>query len=40
MTDGASALAMVLTGDARLYSIVALSVYISLSAVALAALVW
>ncbi len=39
MADGASALEMVLTGDAKLYSIVALSLYISISAVALAALI-
>ena len=39
MADGASALEMVLTGDAKLYSIVALSLYISLSAVALAAII-
>jgi tungstate transport system permease protein len=39
MPDGASALEMVLTGDARLYSIVALSLYISFAAVALAALI-
>jgi tungstate transport system permease protein len=39
MGDGASALEMVLTGDAKLYSIVALSLYISLAAVALAAVI-
>ena len=39
MADGASALEMVLTGDAKLYSIVALSLYISFAAVALAALI-
>jgi tungstate transport system permease protein len=39
MADGASALEMVLTGDAKLYSIVALSLYISFVAVALAALI-
>ena len=39
MPDGASALEMVLTGDPGLYSIVGLSLYISLSAVALAAIV-
>jgi tungstate transport system permease protein len=39
MANGASALEMVLTGDANLYSIVALSLYISLAAVALAALI-
>jgi tungstate transport system permease protein len=39
MPDGASALEMVLTGDAKLYAIVGLSLYISLSAVALAAIV-
>jgi tungstate transport system permease protein len=39
MPDGASALQLVLTGDANLYSIVALSLYISVSAVALAAVV-
>jgi tungstate transport system permease protein len=39
MTEGASALDLVLTGDPKLYSVVALSLYISLSAVGLAALV-
>jgi tungstate transport system permease protein len=39
MTEGASALQMVLSGDANLYSIVGLSLYVSLSAVALAAIV-
>jgi tungstate transport system permease protein len=39
MADGASALEMVLTGDEKLYAIVALSLYISISAVALAALI-
>ena len=39
MPDGGSALDLVLSGDAKLYSIVALSLYISLSAVALAAIV-
>jgi tungstate transport system permease protein len=39
MPDGASALEMVLTGDASLYAIVGLSLYISLSAVALASVV-
>jgi tungstate transport system permease protein len=39
MNDGASALEMVLTGDPNLYSIVALSLYVSLAAVALAAVV-
>ena len=39
MTDGASALEMVLTGDPKLYSIVALSLYVSFAAVALAAFV-
>jgi tungstate transport system permease protein len=38
MTEGASALQMVLSGDADLYSIVGLSLYVSLSAVALAAI--
>ena len=39
MPDGASALQLVLGGDPALYSIVALSLYVSLSAVALAAIV-
>ena len=39
MPDGASALQLVFGGDPALYSIVALSLYVSLSAVALAALV-
>lgn len=39
MPEGASALDMVLTGDPGLYAIVQLSLYVSLSAVALAALV-
>ena len=39
MPEGASALGLVLGGDPALYAIVALSLYISLSAVALAALV-
>ncbi len=39
MPDGASALQLVLGGDPALYSIVALSLYVSLSAVVLAALV-
>jgi tungstate transport system permease protein len=39
MPEGASALEMVLTGDAKLYAIVGLSLYISVSAVALAAVV-
>jgi tungstate transport system permease protein len=39
MPEGGSALDLVLSGDAKLYSIVALSLYISLSAVALAAIV-
>jgi tungstate transport system permease protein len=39
MPEGASALAMVLSGDPGLYSIVGLSLHVSLSAVALAAIV-
>ena len=39
MTDGASALQLVLGGDPTLYAIVGLSLYVSLSAVVLAALV-
>jgi tungstate transport system permease protein len=39
MFEGASALDLIFSGDANLYSIVGLSLYISLSAVALAALV-
>ena len=39
MSDGASALQLVLGGDPALYAIVALSLYVSLSAVALAAIV-
>ena len=39
MPDGASALQLVFGGDPALYSIVALSLYVSLFAVALAALV-
>ena len=39
MTDGASALQLVLGGDPTLYAIVALSLYVSLSAVVLAAIV-
>ena len=39
MPEGVSALEMVLTGNAGLYSIVGLSLYVSLSAVALAAIV-
>jgi tungstate transport system permease protein len=39
MTEGASALQLVLSGDANLYSIVGLSLYVSLSAVVLAAIV-
>lgn len=39
MPEGGSALDLVLSGDAKLYSIVGLSLYISLSAVALAAIV-
>src|SRR5437660_11768853 len=39
MPDGASALQLVFGGDPALYSIVALSLYVSLSAVAVAALV-
>ena len=38
MTDGASALQLVLGGDPALYAIVGLSLYVSLSAVVLAAL--
>lgn len=39
MPEGASALEMVLTGDPALYAIVGLSLYVSLSAVALATIV-
>ena len=39
MTDGASALQLVLGGDPTLYAIVGLSLYVSLSAVVLAALI-
>jgi tungstate transport system permease protein len=39
MTDGASAIELILRGDAGLYSIVWLSLYVSLSAVALASIV-
>src|ERR1700741_2327840 len=39
MTDGASALQLVLGGDPTLYAIVGLSLYVSLSAVVLAAIV-
>jgi tungstate transport system permease protein len=39
MSEGASALDLIFSGDADLYSIVALSLYVSLSAVALAAIV-
>jgi tungstate transport system permease protein len=39
MPEGASALGLVLSGDPALYSIVGLSLYVSLSAVAIAALV-
>jgi tungstate transport system permease protein len=39
MTEGASALELIFSGDADLYSIVGLSLYVSLSAVALAAVI-
>jgi tungstate transport system permease protein len=39
MTEGASALELIFSGDAGLYSIVGLSLYVSLSAVALAAVI-
>lgn len=39
MSEGANAFELIFSGDARLYSIVALSLYVSLCAVALAALV-
>jgi tungstate transport system permease protein len=39
MTEGASAIELIVSGDAGLYSIIGLSLYVSLSAVALAAIV-
>ncbi len=39
MSEGASALELIFSGDSNLYSIVGLSLYVSLSAVALAAIV-
>lgn len=39
MAEGANALELIFSGDAKLYSIVALSLYVSICAVALAALV-